>query len=57
MRTGIAVIISFVLFLGGIVVLGYATTLPAWQGLVFFGGIVCIALSIAIPVHLLPKLD
>ena len=57
MRTGIAVIISFVLFLGGIVVLGYATTLPAWQGLVFFGGIVSIALSIAIPVHLLPKLD
>ncbi|WP_345761224.1 hypothetical protein [Diaminobutyricibacter sp. McL0608] len=57
MRTGIAVIISFVLFVGGIVVLGYATTLPAWQGLAFFGGIVCIALSIAIPVHVLPKFD
>ena len=57
MRTGIAVIISFVLFVGGIVVLGYATTLAAWQGLVFISGIVSIALSIAIPVHLLPKLD
>jgi hypothetical protein len=57
MRTGIAVIVSFVLFLGGIVILGYATVLPAWQGLTFFGGIVCIALSIAIPVHVLPKLD
>ncbi len=57
MRTGIAVIISFVLFVGGIVILGYATTLAAWQGLVFISGIVSIALSIAIPVHLLPKLD
>ena len=57
MRTGIAVIISFVLFVGGIVILGYAPTLPAWQGLAFFSGIVCIALSIAIPVHVLPTLD
>ena len=57
MRTGIAVIISFALFVGGIVILGYATTLTAWQGLVFFSGIGCIALSIAIPVHLLPKFD
>jgi hypothetical protein len=53
----VAVIISFILFVGGIVVLGYATTLPSWQGLVFFSGIVCIALSIAIPVHVLPMFD
>ena len=38
----VAVIVSFVLFVGGIVILGYATGLPSWQGLVFFSGIVCI---------------
>ncbi len=53
----VAVIVSFVLFVGGIVILGYATGLPSWQGLVFFSGIVCIALSIAIPVHILPMFD
>ena len=34
----IAFIVCFVLFLFGIFLLGTADTLPAWQGLVFFGG-------------------
>ena len=57
MSTVIAVIVCFALFLGGIVLFGIATTLPAWQAAVFFAGILCVALSLWIPVHLLPKLD
>ena len=53
----IAFIVCFVLFLFGIFLLGTADTLPAWQGLVFFGGILCIAASFAIPVHALSKTE
>ncbi|GAA1438658.1 hypothetical protein [Leifsonia poae] len=57
MSTVIGVIVCFALFLGGLLLFGIATTLPAWQAAVFFAGIVCVALSIAIPVHVLPKFD
>jgi len=57
MKTAIALIISFALFFGGLVLMGYASTLPDWQAAVFFGGIVAIALSFAIPIHVLPSLD
>ena len=49
----IAFILCLALFLVGLFLLGLAVTLPAWQGLVFFSGIVCVALSFGIPVHLL----
>ncbi|WP_199245853.1 hypothetical protein [Leifsonia sp. AG29] len=55
MGSVIAFILCFLLMLFGIFLLGVATTLPAWQGLVFFGGIICIALSFGIPVHVLSK--
>ncbi|WP_431277942.1 hypothetical protein [Leifsonia poae] len=57
MKTGIALIISFVLFLGGLLLMGIAVELPAWQALVFFSGIVAVALSFAIPIHVLPLFD
>ena len=53
----IAFILCFLLFLVGIFLLGLADTLPAWQGLVFFAGILCIALSFGIPVHVLGRAD
>lgn len=49
----LAFIGCFILFLVGIFLLGLADTLPAWQGLVFFADIVCIALSFGIPVGVL----
>ncbi|MCI0157021.1 hypothetical protein KNO15_09975 [Leifsonia shinshuensis] len=49
----IAFILCFLLFLVGLFLLGLADTLPAWEGLVFFAGIVCVALSFGIPVHAL----
>jgi hypothetical protein len=57
MKTGIALVISFALFLGGLLLMGIAVELPAWQALVFFLGIIGVALSFAIPIHLLPALD
>jgi hypothetical protein len=57
MKTAIALIISFALFFGGLVLMGYASTLPDWQAAVFFGGIIAIALSFAIPIHVLPSFD
>lgn len=49
----IAFILCFLLFLAGLFLLGLAAALPAWEGMVFFAGIVCIALSFGIPVHAL----
>ena len=40
-----------VLFLGGILMLGLATEMPAWQGAMFGGGILVVALSMAIVIH------
>ncbi|GAA2051417.1 MULTISPECIES: hypothetical protein [Leifsonia] len=53
----LAFIGCFILFLVGIFLLGLADTLPAWQGLVFFAGIVCIALSFGIPVGVLGRTE
>jgi hypothetical protein len=53
----LAFIGCFVLFLLGIFLLGLADTLPGWQGLVFFAGIICIALSFGIPVGVLSRAD
>ena len=40
-------IVFGVLFLGGIVVLGIAPGLPAWQGPTFIAGILLISLALA----------
>jgi hypothetical protein len=49
----IAFILCFLLFLVGLFLFGLAPTLSAWEGPVFFAGILCIALSFGIPVHAL----
>lgn len=53
----IALIVSFVLFLGGMVIMGYASEAAGWEALAFFSGIICIALAFAIPVHVLGKTE
>lgn len=57
MKTVFFVALCLALFVGGILLMGFAVTFPAWQGLVFFAGIVSIALSFVLPIHLLPNLD
>lgn len=49
----LAFVFCFLLFVTGLFLLGLADTLPAWQGVVFFAGIICVALSFGIPAHVL----
>jgi hypothetical protein len=50
-------IVSFLLFVGGIWLLGAAFSATGYEALVFFAGIVCSAIGIFIPVHILKRID
>ncbi len=54
---GIAFVVALVLFVGGIVLFAYADQVPGFEAFVFFGGIVAISLSVAIPFHLMKRVD
>ena len=53
----IAFVIALALFLGGMVLMGYALEVEAGQAFLFVGGILAVALSLTIPFHLLKALD
>ncbi|GAB3609699.1 MULTISPECIES: hypothetical protein [Humibacter] len=53
----VALVVSGVLFLGGMALMGYAPEVANWEGLTFFGGIIAMALSFALPMYVLPKFD
>ena len=53
----VAFLIALVFFVGGMVLFGYAFGPDVQHGLVFFAGIICIAFSIVLPVHVLKRLD
>ena len=53
----IGFVTSLVLFVGGIYVLGVAFTLPGYELVTFLGGILLSSIGIAIPVHLLKRID
>jgi hypothetical protein len=53
----IAFVVSMVLFLGGLLLMGYAFEPGSGEGLTFFAGLLAIALAIAVPFHLLKRLD
>jgi len=50
---GIAFAVSLVLFIGGIVLFGYAFEVVGWEAAMFVGGIAAIVISIMIPFHFL----
>ena len=50
-------IICIALFIAGMFLFGLAPILPAFQGLVFFVGILCVSAALAIPTSLLPRFD
>jgi len=53
-----AFLVSLVLFLGGMALFGYAFTFPEeWHGTGFAAGILAVALSLALPFHLLGRAD
>jgi hypothetical protein len=53
----IAFIICFAIFLGGLFLMGTAVEAVGIEAPLFIAGILAVALSIAIPVHVLEKFD
>jgi hypothetical protein len=53
----IAFIICFAIFLGGLFLMGTAVEAVGLEAPLFIAGILTVALSIAIPVHVLEKFD
>ncbi|MGN6325248.1 hypothetical protein [Pseudolysinimonas sp.] len=54
----LAFVVAFVLFLGGMLLFGFAfSAVEAAAPWVFFGGIAAICVSLAIPFHFLGKAD
>jgi hypothetical protein len=50
-----AFVIAMVLFVGGMLLMGFAFRLTEGMAIMFFGGIIAVSLSLAIPFHLLGK--
>ena len=49
----VAFIVAFAIFVFGFWLLGLAFTVTAWQGPIFFSGIIVVCLAVAIPVQIL----
>ena len=52
-----AFIVSFALFIGGLLLMGYAFDAPGFEFVMFAGGILLISLAVAIPAHVLKRAD
>ena len=53
----VAFLIAIALFIGGLLLMGYSFYVEGFQIWVFLGGILAVSLSIALPVHVLKRLD
>ena len=53
----IAFIIAMAFFLFGMLLMGYAPELAGFEAIAFFGGILSVAVAVAIPVNLLGRAD
>lgn len=53
----VAFIIAMGIFVFGMLLMGYAPTLPGLEAIAFFGGILCVAVAVAIPVNILGRGD
>lgn len=54
---GIAFVVAFALFVGGILLMGYAGVVAGFESLVFFAGIMAASIAVAIPFHLMKRID
>lgn len=57
MSTGFAFAVTFIIFLAGMYLFGFAFTLTQWQAPVFVGGILLVSVALAIPFHVLKRTD
>ncbi len=55
MSTVLSVFFSLVLFVGGLLLFGYADAVVGYEILMFVAGILAVAASMAIPAHLLKR--
>lgn len=53
----VAFVLSFVIFAGGLVLMGYAPEIEGFELLSFLGGILAICVAVAVPVHVLKRTD
>jgi hypothetical protein len=51
----VAFVIAMILFLGGLTLMGYAFQLKSGEAFMFFGGIIAVALALAVPFQFLGK--
>ncbi|RZU66634.1 hypothetical protein EV379_2997 [Microterricola gilva] len=54
---GFIAILAILGFIGGLLLMGYAFSTPGAEMAMFAGGILTVALSIGLPIHLLEKFD
>ena len=52
-----AFLIAIVLFVGGLALFAYSFYAVGFEGVMFVGGILAVAASIALPVHVLKRID
>jgi len=53
----VAFIISFIVFVGGLLLMGYAFSTPGVELVMFLGGILAVSVAVAVPAHLLKRVD
>ena len=53
----VAFIISFALFIAGIFIMGSAFGITEHNAIVFFAGILVTTLGVALPIHVLKRID
>ncbi|MCW4384769.1 hypothetical protein OH146_03165 [Salinibacterium sp. SYSU T00001] len=53
----VAFVLSFLIFAGGLVLMGYAPEIEGLELASFAAGILAVAVAIAIPVHVLKRAD
>ena len=53
----LAFLVALALFVGGLLLMGYAFTFEGFQGPVFVAGILAVSAAIALPVHVLKRVD
>jgi len=54
---GLGFFAAFVLFIGGIVLFAFGTEWVGFEAIAFTGGILAVALSLALPFHILRSAD
>lgn len=48
-----AFIITFVIFVVGLALFGFASAVPSFEAIMFIGGVIFVSISLAIPFHII----